>query len=1236
MASKAQTSAAYAAAVRTYLDRLEKDLKMGKATEHTHRAALSQLFNALMPDTDATNEPKRGKYGAPDYLITKKVDKVSLTLGHAEAKDVGANLDEVEKSEQMGRYRAALANLLLTDYLEFRWYKGGENQQQKSVLATWDAKNKNLERGASGAEDLYNLLTLFAGQQPQAIAKAKDLAERMAHLTHLIRDIVFGVLNSNEASETLTGLLESFKQTLLPSLTLEDFADMYAQTLAYGLFAARVNHANTGKTTSFTRQDAARNIPKTNPLLQKLFYTLTGPELDDEPYVGVVDELAQTLNAAKMDAILSEFGTSVREQDPIVHFYETFLAQYNPKLREQRGVYYTPTPVVDYIVRSVDALLKRDFEMPDGLADTKKEKFQSRDAKGRRMEVTKPRLLVADPATGTATFPYQIIRLLRERFNDSGNAGQWSHYVRDHLLHVLYGFELMMAPYAVAHLKLSMELGGLDLPDDTEAEQEEKETLSVELEHRLNIYLTNTLDDPNQEVVHFSGPFKAISDEAELAGRIKADYPVMVVLGNPPYSGHGMNKGQWMNDILKGVVRDTDGKIQKGNNFPQSLSSYYEVDDKPLGERNPKWLQDDYVKFIRWAQWRVHETGAGIVAFITPHGYLDNPTFRGMRQSLSRTFDHIYVLDLHGNANKKETAPDGSADQNVFDIRTGVAIGIFVRKKGAEGVRDGKVYRADLWGLRANKYDWLMQQDVLSARYEELSPQSPMYLWADQDELIRSEYEKGWKLTDIAPLNVMGFQTHRDDFAIAFDRADIEKRISDLRGNEEDAVLLSRYGMTESKTWKISKARKAAKSETGWKNAIQQVAYRPFDVRWSIYEGEVIDRPRRELLDNVVGRENLSLGVGRQGSAIAEDVWQLVTIAESPMDANMYRRGGVNIFPLYLYPPPTKHEEAVQPMFLGGDAGDVGDAFPIDAKGRTPNLSKGFISALSEATGLTFSPDGSGADAQHYSPEDVFHYVYAVLHSPSYRTRYADFLRTDFPRIPLPTSTEQFRALAALGEKLAGLHLLKTAPKVGGFPKAGTGEVEKGYPKYAAPTGSETEGKVLINAKQWFTEVCPEVWAYRVGGYQVAEKWLKERRGRVLNFADIQHYQQVLGALGKTIEIQKKIDEVGGFGGSGDLLVGLSNFSKDQPELYRKLQKIFAENFIDDCDKLMALSFEIYERIATITGDREYASRWFGILNPSLDYRFPIDLIKEGNFSRLSEILDDLEMELDSSGVEDA
>ncbi|WP_104990473.1 type ISP restriction/modification enzyme [Deinococcus sp. NW-56] len=896
MTSPSPTPAQAQAAIRAYLDRIEQDLKAGHATEHTHRAALSTLLEALMPGTTATNEPKRGKYGAPDYLIQHTEQGTALTLGYAEAKDVGISLGDTERTGQLQRYRAALPNLLLTDYLEFRWYVSGEKRGASATLGTWDGQK--LTRSKDGPAGLSALLDGFAAQTPLEIGTAKELAARMARLTALIRSVTLDVLLAGEASDTLKDLLDSFRKTILPGLTHEDFSDMYAQTLAYGLFAARVQHARAPGAAPFNRQDAARNIPKTNPLLQKLFYTLTGPELDDEPYVTLVDDLAGLLAHAAIDRILAEFGTQVREEDPIVHFYETFLAQYNPRLREQRGVYYTPTPVVDYIVRSVDALLKRDFGLEDGLGDTGKTTVTTSDDQGSQKQFSAPRLLITDPATGTGTFPYQIIRLLRQRYQASDNAGQWPAFVRDHLIHALYGFELMMAPYAVAHLKLSMELGGLDLPDSTPTEQQERDALSVRLGRRLNVYLTNTLEDPQHEIQTLPGQFRAISDEAQAAGKIKADYPIMVVLGNPPYSGHSANKNVWIDDLLKGTVR-IKGKVDKARRI---AGNYYEVDGQPLGERNPKWLQDDYVKFIRWAQWRVEQTGAGIVAFITPHGYLDNPTFRGMRQSLTRTFDDIYVLDLHGNANKKEKAPDGSADQNVFDIRTGVAIGLFVRREGAPGPRNSQIHRADLWGDRESKYRWLSENDVLSGGYQTLEPSSPTYLWADQDAEIRGEYEKGWNLLKIMSNTSTGVLTARDALTIDMDAQQALQRAEAFVGMPEEQARQHFNLGKDARDWTVKGAQADLQAVGSLANLVTPILYRPFDVRFTIFTGKnrgFMCNPRTEIMTHFL---NKNIGLITRRQAPEEPSYGYVFITQYIVSDGAIRsdnKGGESVFPLY-------------------------------------------------------------------------------------------------------------------------------------------------------------------------------------------------------------------------------------------------------------------------------------------------------------------------------------------------
>ena len=742
---------------------------MGNATEHTFRGDLKLLLEGMQAGVTATNEPKRQKCGAPDYQVTRG----DLTLGYIEAKDVGISLEDTEDTEQLKRYLPALENLILTDYLEFRWYVRGEQRLEASA-GKWNKKSGKLLQNTAGIAQLETLLKSFLDQTPQVITAAQPLAERMAHLTHLIRDVVLEAIKNDELSADLKDLWTAFEKTLVPNLQAADFADMYAQTLAYGLFAARVNHKGPG---SFNRIKAGREIPKTNPLLQKLFFTLTGPGMDDEPHIGFVDDLATVLEHADIEAILQDFGRRSGHVDPIFHFYETFLAAYDPEVRERRGVYYTPQPVVSFMVRSVDLLLKKHFGLKEGLGDSSK--VQTADGE------EKPRVLVLDPATGTGTFLYEVIHLIRERYRTGSNKGMWGSYVSSHLLSALYGFELMMAPYAVAHLKLALQLAAQDLPEL------EREGMTHELTGRLGVYLTNTLEDAEKEVSTLLGTMSAISDEARAAAKIKRELPIMVILGNPPYSGHSSNKGQWIDDLMKGVVRDPlSGKAFKRNKKGQMMAgklelnlptissgervklehSYYELGGLPLGERNPKWLQDDYVKFIRWAQWRIQQTGSGVLAFITPHGYLDNPTFRGMRHSLMRTFDEIYVLDLHGNARKREVSPDGSADKNVFDIMQGVAIGLFVRRPDGPANREAAVYRADLWGTREGKYETLASSDVEQTIWEKLNPSSPFYSFQPRDEDIALEYEKHLPLPSVFTLISAGVITGQDKESVFFER----------------------------------------------------------------------------------------------------------------------------------------------------------------------------------------------------------------------------------------------------------------------------------------------------------------------------------------------------------------------------------------------------------------------------------------------------------------------------------
>ncbi len=1085
-----------------YLSDINREYSAGNSTEHTFRPALKNLIEGLKDKVTATNEPSRIKCGAPDYVITRTKRKHIETIGYIEAKDIGTNLVQVAKSEQIKkRYLPSLNNFILTDYVNFRWYV---NQELRMSAAVGEEKGGVFKSDQESIKKLSDLLDGFLGQEPEKITSPRELAGRLAHMARLLRDLIDSTFDKEKKTGPLHGQFEAFQKVLLHDLKEEQFADMYAQTIAYGLFAARchiqdinvfgndshaVFHGVDNKVEDFSREHAAGLLPKTNPFLQKMFYHIAGPELPIE-ISWLVDDIVALLRNCRMDSVLKGFAIETGKRDPVIHFYETFLAEYDPKLRESRGVYYTPEPVVGYIVRSVDWILKEKFGLKQGLADKSKIKINSNPPLKRGANVggaqTRDihKLLILDPAAGTGTFLYEVIEQIHKKFGK--NKGGWSGYVKDHLLPRIYGFELMMAPYTIAHMKLGLQLAekGYDFEGD----------------ERLRIFLTNTLEEAEEmsELPLFT---QWLADEARQANEAKRDLPIMVVMGNPPYSGHSANEGEWIKKLIK---------------------DYHQCDGKPLGEKNPKWLQDDYVKFIRFSQWRIEQTGYGVLAFITNHGYLDNPTFRGMRQSLMKTFDEIYLLDLHGNTKKKETCPDGSKDVNVFDIQQGVSIGIFV--KTTDSKEQAKVYHQDLYGARKEKYKWLDGKDAKKTDWQEIGPIKPFYLFNPQDNKLLSQYNQFWKITEIMEVNVLGFQTHRDNFAVDFESFTIETRIFEMQDDKlNNSEFCIKYALKDNRDWKIKKARTKLREMSDINNFIIDCAYRPFDQRKCFFSEVTMDYPRKELKEHVANKDNLCLGLGRQGLAVNDPIWYLITISKFPVDANIFRRGGVNVFPLYLYPVEKKEQ---------------GELFDEREGVRRANLSEEFIDEFKGAVGMEYVPDGRGdiiatdehgltqkkiKKQQSFGPEDVLAYIYGVLHSEAYRKRYAEFLKIDFPRIPLPEDKGMFGDFAGAGYELMGLHLLEAdvleeRERWPVYAVEGSDEVERGYPRFVCDA-NECAGRVYINGEQYFEGVRRDVWDFYVGGYQVCEKWLKDRRGRVLSYDDIEHYQKVVLSLGRTIEV---------------------------------------------------------------------------------------------------------------------
>ena len=1050
--------------IRAYLRSIADARSTGQATEHSYRPALKTLVETLGGDgTNALNEPAHVECGAPDFIV----ERSGVPIGHIECKDIGVDLDEAGDSDQLKRYRAGLPNLILTDYLEFHWYSDGTLRESGRLGRLNDSGGVTLDR--LGARHVAALLDGFFTSNVSSIGNPRELAKRMAAKARLLRDGVNSILASEGRTGPLHGLLKAYREVLIRDLVPAEFADMQAQTAAYGLFAARCRHQPDAE--PFTRKSAV--FAETTPFLREVFGRIAGPGIDPR-IAWIVDDLALLLERADMAAILADFGSRTVEEDPVVHFYEDFLSAYDPELREMRGVYYTPEPVVSYIVRSIDALLRRRFGLVDGLADTDKIEM------GEDGQEESPRVLILDPATGTGTFLREVVATIRATIESKGLAGAWPDYVRDHLLPRLYGFELLMAPYAICHLKLALEIAGPEarfaMPDG----------------ERLNVFLTNTLElpgdaSPNQIVLMAH----EIAREASSADAVKRDRPVMVVLGNPPYSGHSANEGEW----IRGLLRGMDGV--------EDTTSYFEVDGGSLGEQTSKWLNDDYVKFIRFAQWRIERTGEGVLGFVTNHSYLDNPTFRGMRQSLMHTFDEIYLIDLHGNSKKKERAPGDGKDENVFDIQQGVAIGLFVKRADA-GEDTARVFHADLWGERetgadGGKYGWLATNDVESTRWAELAPKSPRYLFIPRDETLVEEYEAAWDLRDAFLVSGVGITTAHDGFVINHDREHLVRQFEDFRCAERNSEdLHTRFDVRRKKGWDIL---------DGWDNLqeagelidfVEPICYRPFDKRFIFYEDKLVWRTARGLMRHMLAGPNVGIVTTRQ----CQQNWSAM-VTDTIIGHKALATYDVNsLFPLHTYP--TEEQKQIGLV-------------------REPNLGKDFVEAVSFATGLEFNSDGSGDLQESFGPDDVLHYIYAVLHSPEYRRRYADFLKSDFPRVPLTTSLPCFEALVGLGERLTSLHLMKSEgedPPV--FLVVGDNRVDK--ERYTPPNG-DLPGRVYINSSQYFEGVAPEVWEFTMGGYQPAEKWLKDRRRRTLSYDDIVHYQRICAALAETPRLMARVDE---------------------------------------------------------------------------------------------------------------
>ncbi|MCB8758740.1 type ISP restriction/modification enzyme [Planktothrix agardhii] len=1051
--------------IEKYIQNINKRYQLGNATEHTFRGDLQQLIENLVPTISATNEPKRQSCGAPDYILTKK----DIPVGFIEAKDIGdKDLKGAKKTgnkEQFDRYKASLNNLIFTDYLDFHLYRDGEFITKIAIGEVTETGIKSLPENFL---TFTNLIKDFCTHIGQTIKSPKKLAEMMAGKAHLLSGVIEKALMSDEINQensTLKDQMGAFKKILIHDITPKEFADVYAQTIAYGMFAARLHDPILE---TFSRQKAAELIPKSNPFLRKLFGYIAGPDIDDR-IKWIVDNLVEIFLACNVEEILKNYGKSTKMEDPIIHFYETFLSEYDPKLRKARGVWYTPAPVVNFIVRAVDDILKTEFDLPQGLADNSKTKIKV-DVQGKQVEQEVHKVQILDPAAGTGTFLAEVIKHIHNKF--VGQQGIWSNYVETHLLPRLNGFELLMASYAMAHLQLDLLL----------TETGYKTTNN----QRFRVYLTNSLEEKHPDTGTLFASW--LSAEANEANYIKRDTPVMCVIGNPPYSGISSNNGEWINKLIE---------------------DYKYIDGVHFNERK-HWLNDDYVKFLRYGQHFIEKNGSGVLAFINPHGFLDNPTFRGMRWNLLKTYDKIYTIDLHGNSKKKETAPDGNADVNVFDIMQGVSINIFVKTGKKKANELGKVFHFDLYGKREMKYDFLSDSSLKSVNFQELKPEKPFLFFVPKNNKGSKEYEKGFRVDELFSVNVTGVVTARDSFVIDFEKPILKKRMeefSDINftddsirrkffGNKKEGKYLA----GDSRGWKMVEARKTIQS-FNHNDIIQKIAYRLFDDRYIYYHSSMVDWGREKFMYHFINKDNVGIDLCRQ---LVTDEYSHIFVTNKIVDdsfvSNKSRERGY-VFPLYLYPDNPEQQIIIQ------------------TAERIPNLNTEIIKQIAEKLGLTFTNEKETTE-NTFAPIDILDYIYAVLHSLTYREKYKEFLKIDFPRVPYPKDQNTFWQLVKLGEEIRQIHLLEspTVEKyITQYPMDGDNIVTK--PKYQ-------DGKVYINNTQYFNFVPEIAYNFYIGGYQPAQKWLKDRKDRKLEIEDIFHYQKIIVALMETDKLMKEIDKI--------------------------------------------------------------------------------------------------------------
>jgi predicted helicase len=1018
------------------------------------------------------------KRGNTRNIATKEMEDIMFVSGHGEDKNRAITFAHFKRLDDVETIR------------EFYW-DGHETKFDhiSSYLEKleWPSNTSDVEGWRKSWK------AAFTGSTREAITTSDQLARAMANIAKSIRDRVLEVLEVEHVNGPVHKLYDTFRTGLVHDMTEKGFADMYAQTITYGLFSARTMDTDG----HFELHEVIDLIPTTNPFLKSLFKEClsTGDKkhkIDlDELGVGRLVDLFDNLNRSDgtdaMQRILAEFGrqTFSGQEDPVIHFYEGFLMEYDSLQRVEKGVYYTPDPVVKFIVRSVNEQLKSEFGLEYGLADTtswaemvasgradypvdpntgKVNKEWTEKIKGRAF------VQILDPATGTGTFLKHVIEVIHEevklKFKKEQINGPWedywNSYVYSSLLPRIYGFELMMASYSVAHMKLGMFLKSTGY--------------KFEKEQRLNIYLTNSLEPytSNNSANLF---FTSVGAESTGANDVKMNRFFSVVIGNPPYSGESKNKGDWIMNLMDDYKKEPGGKER-------------------LKERNPKWINDDYVKFLRLGQDLIEKNTQGVIAYINPHGFIDNPTFRGMRWSILKAFESVKIIDLHGNSRKKETALDGTIDSNVFDIMQGVSINFFIKTFKYQLSDIAKVEHFDLYGKREHKYNFLNENICNKINFQLVKNAQPDFLFIPKNYNEQLNYNSFICINEIFPSYKLGIFTHRDHFLVDIDKAALLNRINDFRELTTDQVRI-KYGLVSTRDWALERAHETIKKED---IIIEKYSYRIFDTRYICYNQCMFDRgcSRIELMSALTRDGELALNTSRnvQKQGDFTDIFMSNNLTDSH-----YCTGGNYTFPLRV---------------IRNNA----DLFNETDSNYFLNINNEIVSNIEKKINIKFNDQINNTE-KRYEYDCLIDYVYSVLHSLKYREKYKDFLKIDFPRVPYPKDRNTFLLLTTLGNELRQIHLLESTSVnnfITTFPIAGLNDIPKA-PEYQ-------NNRVYINKTQFFDGVSEIAWNFYIGGYKPAQKWLKDRKGRTLTDEDIKHYQRIIVALTETDRIMKEIDEI--------------------------------------------------------------------------------------------------------------